>query len=133
MSMMNQKHWLEKFSWDVIVEMNRQACQAGKVVHEPKPEGHDQTRATWETAMGREQTFREAVEVCRECHRLAPFRYFNGNTFAGIARVLSQEVCKGMGPTKALMFRNAVGHYVAGVIGSEEFDQVSGRIMAEQK
>ena len=30
----------------------------------------------------------EAADLCRECHRLAPFCNFNGNTFAAIARSL---------------------------------------------
>lgn len=34
----------------------------------------------------------EAVELCRQCHRLAPFRNFNGNAFAAIARQLTQRL-----------------------------------------
>jgi len=130
---MDRKRWLEKFAWTVVVEMNRQACLAGKVAHEPRADGHEKARSAWEAAMQQEQTFREAVELCRECHRLAPFAFFNGNTFAGIARVLGQQVSTEMGTTKALMFRNAVGHYVAGVIDAKEYDHICGRIMSDSK
>lgn len=30
----------------------------------------------------------EAADLCQECHRLAPFCNFNGNTFAALARSL---------------------------------------------
>jgi hypothetical protein len=87
-----KKRWLEKFTWDIIVEMNRQACEAGQAVHKPSQDGYDKGRTIWEETISQEQTFRDIVEICRLCHRLAPFCYYNGSVFTGIARTLSDQI-----------------------------------------
>ncbi|WP_176159155.1 hypothetical protein [Prosthecobacter debontii] len=33
----------------------------------------------------------DAINLCRRCHRLASFCFYNGNTFAAIARSLIQK------------------------------------------
>jgi hypothetical protein len=58
------------------------------------------------------------VELCRQCHRLAPFCFYNGNTFAGIIR----DVVRGLElpDDKAFVIRSLAGHIVAGVSTGEE-------------
>jgi hypothetical protein len=126
---MEKRRYLEKFRWDVVVEMNRRACEAGKVDHKFSPEGYTQAKSVWEETCSREQTFRETVEICRLCHRLAPFLFFNGSVFTGIARVLCNQVIGDANPTKAFMFKSAVGHYVAGVIGQQALDDIFRRVV----
>jgi hypothetical protein len=126
---MDKKRWLEKFTWDIVVEMNRQACEAANAVHKLSPEGSEKARAIWEETIPKEQNFREVVEICRLCHRLAPFNYYNGSVFTGIARTLSDEIGKKISPTKAFMFRSAIGHYVAGVIGAQALDDIFRRVV----
>jgi hypothetical protein len=63
---------------------------------------------------------REALDLCRKCHQLAPFCFYNGNTFAAIGRTIIQEILKKLPPVKAHNFRSVVGHYIAGTIGSRE-------------
>ncbi len=60
----------------------------------------------------------EAVSLCRQCHRLAPFCFYNGNTFAGIIR----DVIHGLGlpAEQAFVVRSLAGHIVAGVSTGEE-------------
>lgn len=60
----------------------------------------------------------EVVEVCRKCHRLAPFTNFNGNTFAAIARILVRRL--ELAPEKEFLIRSLAGHIVAGVASEEE-------------
>lgn len=60
----------------------------------------------------------EAVEICRKCHRLAPFTNFNGNTFAAIARILVKR--GGFAAEDETLARSLAGHIVAGVAGDEE-------------
>lgn len=128
---MQKKAWLEKFTWDVVTELNRQACEVGKMAHKPSEgNGFQDTRALWDQSLVGPMTFRETVELCRKCHRLAPFAFFNGNTFAGIARTLCKEASDGISPTKAFLVRSAVGHYVAGVIDAKEFDEIFERALA---
>jgi len=64
----------------------------------------------------------EAVELCRKCHRIAPFCFFNGNTFAAIARTCI-VLASGLSSTDQYLLKNIVGHLVAGTAKSEEEQQ----------
>ena len=66
----------------------------------------------------------EVIEVCRKCHKLAPFCFYNGNTFTAIGRILIVNVMKELSPEKAHTFRSVVGHYIAGTIGKAELDEM---------
>jgi hypothetical protein len=67
-------------------------------------------------------TLAAAVDICRRCHRLAPFCFYNGNTFAAIMRdaVLALD----LKPEEAHVVRSLVGHIVAGVASTEEEDAI---------
>jgi hypothetical protein len=54
----------------------------------------------------------EAADLCRECHRLAPFCNFNGNTFAAIARSLMDSLK--LQADKAQRFQSGVRRRVGG-------------------
>ena len=56
--------------------------------------------------------------LCRQCHRLAPFCFYNGNTFAGIIRDVIQGL--GLPPDQSYVVRSLAGHIVAGVSTGEE-------------
>lgn len=60
----------------------------------------------------------EAVHLCRRCHKLAPFCFYNGNTFAAIIR----DVINGLHlpSDKKYVVRSIAGHIVAGVATIEE-------------
>lgn len=60
----------------------------------------------------------EAVELCRRCHRMAPFCFYNGNTFAAIIRDVILTL--GLSPERAYIVRSLAGHIVAGVVTAEE-------------
>ncbi len=93
-------------------------CQAKKALHKPTSDGHDRTRQLWEERCLKPMRLDEAVELCRQCHRLAPFCFYNGNTFAGIIR----DVVRGLElpAEKAFVIRSLAGHIVAGVSTGEE-------------
>ena len=76
--------------------------------------------AFWEEARQREMGLFEAIEVCRICHRLAPFTNFNGNTFAAIARILVKRL--NLESTQEQLARTLAGHIVAGVASDEEIE-----------
>lgn len=59
-----------------------------------------------------------AIELCRKCHRLAPFTNFNGNTFSAIARVLVRRL--NLPQEEEHIVRSLAGHIVAGVAGADE-------------
>jgi hypothetical protein len=118
------QRWLEPFSWSAVTDNNAAICQAKSALHKPTSEGHEPARHLWENARTRKTSLIAALDICRECHRLAPFCSYNGNTFAGIARALIYPLLEQLDAPTSLIVRNAVGHYVAGTIGRLEMEQV---------
>jgi hypothetical protein len=113
--------WLKDFPWESVVLINEALCQAKKALHKPTSEGYQPTKARWESKQAMSLTLEEAVSLCRECHRLAPFYFYNGNTFATIARTACEKVS--LPPSEAYLLRSIAGHIVAGTDQEEERKQ----------
>ncbi len=110
--------WLADLPWDLVIYQNVALCEAKYAHHGLSSDGHDEARRLWEQSMNQPISLVEVVELCRTCHRLAPFTNFNGNTFAAIARVLIDSL--DLPPDRAAVVRSLVGHIVAGVASNEE-------------
>lgn len=110
--------WLEPFSWEFVIAQNEILCQKKNAHHGPTSDGHVSGKDLWEASRSRTISLFEAVEICRKCHRLAPFTNFNGNTFAAIARILIRRL--ELEPEEESVVRSIVGHIVAGVASEEE-------------
>jgi hypothetical protein len=115
-----KKPWLKDWPWQTVISINAALCKEKKALHKPTSDGFDAARKIWETARDRELTLRETLDLCRKCHKLAPFCFYNGNTFAAIGRTLIVEILQTLPPDKAHNFRSVVGHYIAGTIGPKE-------------
>ena len=102
----------------------RRAVQGKNALHKPTSDGYAATQKLWETSRARELTLRETLDICRQCHKLAPFCFYNGNTFVAIGRTMIQDALKKMSPVKAHGFRSVVGHYIAGTAGADELSKV---------
>jgi len=113
-----KRAWLELFDWEFVTATNAALCQPKKALHKPTTDGHDRTRELWEKNRLREMFLDEAADLCRECHRLAPFCNFNGNTFAAIARSLVDTLK--LKPDEAHVIRSLLGHVVAGTASDVE-------------
>jgi hypothetical protein len=74
----------------------------------------------WEQSRMSEMTLVEMVDLCRRCHRLAPFTNYNGNTFSAIARFLVDALPHPSG--SLAVARSLAGHIVAGVASEEEVE-----------
>lgn len=110
--------WLTPFSWEVVTAQNAVLCNAKSALHKPTSEGHDTTRALWESRHRESMPLDEAVELCRQCHRLAPFCFYNGNTFASIVALVIRTM--NLPADQAVVVRSLAGHIVAGVSSDEE-------------
>lgn len=117
------KLWLEGWPWETVVTINAGLCKEKKALHKPTSEGYDVARSLWEESRSISLSLRQTLEICRRCHKLSPFCFYNGNTFAAIGRIIVQDVLHKMPPVKAQAFRSVVGHYIAGTAGEEELDQ----------
>ena len=79
-----RRTWLADYSWEFVTAQNAALCAAKQALHKPTSDGHAATMQLWETRHREPMHLDEAVELCRRCHRLAPFCFYNGNTFAAI-------------------------------------------------
>jgi hypothetical protein len=118
-----KKRWLKDWPWETVVTINAGLCKEKNAVHKPTSDGHAPAHELWETSCNRELSLREVLDICRQCHKLAPFCFYNGNTFAAIGRTLIQELLQKMPPVKAHGFRSVVGHYIAGTAGADELSK----------
>jgi hypothetical protein len=120
----NQKQWLSAVPWESVVTLNNALCQAQKVEPLKNARNHDKARQLWERSSQKQLTVEEAFTACRDCHELAPFTFNNGNTFAAIGRTLVEDHLNEMPPVEAQIFRTTIGHYIVGLIGRKEMQQV---------
>ncbi len=108
------KPWLAQFDWEVVTEINRGLCRKKDALHKPTSDGYAPAKTLWEGNQSRELELTDAVEICLKCHRLAPFCFYNGNTFAAIARDFVLELSPNLPADRAHVLRSIVGHIVAG-------------------
>ncbi len=71
----------------------------------------------------------DAIEVCRKCHRIAPFTNFNGNRFRAISRTMVANA--GFENLDQALARSLAGHIVAGV--AEEGEVEAFRKLCERR
>lgn len=110
--------WLQTYSWEFITLQNAMLCQAKSALHKPTSDGHAATKELWESRFQTEMRLDEAINLCRRCHRMAPFCFYNGNTFAAVARDVIQNLA--LHADEAYIIRSLAGHIVAGVATEEE-------------
>ncbi len=114
--------WLKFIDWQTTVLLNAQICAAHTAAHGPTSDGYASTEAYWKANHQRELTLSEAIEICRRCHRLAPFCNYNGATFMVIIRDCISQFT-GITAQQAAVIRSIAGHMVAGTATPEEIAQ----------
>ncbi len=110
--------WLAPFTWEIVTAQNAVLCQAKGALHKPTSDGHDVTKRLWERRHRESMRLDQAVDLCRRCYRMAPFCFYNGNTFVSVIAVVIRKL--ELTPAKAYVVRSLAGHIVAGVATSEE-------------
>ncbi|AHF93984.1 hypothetical protein OPIT5_02135 [Opitutaceae bacterium TAV5] len=127
-----ERGWLAGLPWESVIAINAALCAEGNAQHGCTSEGGYEAASTaWENARkaGR-MHFAELAVLCKECHRLSPFLFYNGNTFVVIIRRLCSELPLGA-PGQAAV-RQIAGHMVAGVLPPEEERQFIRRLRSRK-
>jgi hypothetical protein len=119
-----KQRWLKDWPWQTVVTINAGLCKEKSASHKPTSDGYEPAKKLWEESRPCELTLRETLDLCRQCHKVAPFCFYNGNTFAAIGRTIIQDLLRKMPPMRAHSFRSVVGHYIAGTIGKAELNKV---------
>jgi len=108
--------FLKNWSRELVVRANRAACERGLAQHGFNPEAEKACSIRWEEKRAADQTLTELFDLLREFHRAAPFLFFNGNTFADIARTICGALFADLPAIRRREVVSAVAHYVAGVL-----------------
>lgn len=118
------KNWLEVVPWETVVSINAALCEARNALHKPTSDGYAPAKTLWEKNRSREISFPDLLELCFQCHRLAPFCNYNGNTFVTIVKTLMADELKRLPPDEAHVLRSIAGHIVAGTATNIEVKQL---------
>jgi hypothetical protein len=94
----------------------RGACARGGAQHGFNRETQEATAREWEEKRNVILSLGDTLDFLRHCHRRAPFLFFNGNTFADIARQLAAALFADLSVGRRREATSAVAHYVAGVL-----------------
>jgi hypothetical protein len=127
------KPWLAAFDWNLVTEINRGLCRQKNALHKPTSDGHLPAKTLWEKNQFAKISLTDALAVCQKCHRLAPFCFYNGNTFAAIARDFISELSPSIAPDQAYVLRSIAGHIVAGTATDIEQKQLDSMLAALKK
>ncbi|HEX4140544.1 MAG TPA: hypothetical protein VHY09_09370 [Candidatus Methylacidiphilales bacterium] len=127
---MDPKPYLASTSWADIEKINAALSKAGG--YEPgRGESYETAHLLWEKTHNQPLTFMQAADLCLECHRIAPFQYFNGNTFASCARVALAPALDALDYKKQTFSRAALAHFIAGTIDRSELIAIVPPVLGE--
>jgi hypothetical protein len=107
---------LKNWSWELVIRLNRGACERGRAQHGFNREAHGKVAAEWEEKRQESLSLAELLDFLRHCHRAAPFLFFNGNTFADVSRQVSQAAFAEFALSRRREAVSAIAHFVAGVL-----------------
>jgi len=111
-----------------VTSLNAAICAKTHSLHKPSSDGYSECKVLWESEFCKAASFLEILELLLACHRLSPFCFNNGNTFAAIARTAIMQLDLDANATIAL---TAAGHYVAGVLRLDELTAALAEVTIE--
>ena len=112
--------------WQSVIRHNRGVCERGRAQHGTNSESFKAVSQEWEQKRRLESAWERRLDFLRACHRRAPFLFFNGNTFADIARTFSDYLFAELPHGRRREATSVVAHYVAGVLDRESMSANSG-------
>jgi hypothetical protein len=124
------KSWLQVVPWEVVVAINAALCEARKALHQPTSDGYAPAKELREKNRLMKISLPELLQLGFQCHRLAPFCNYNGNTFVTIVKTLLDAELKRMPPDQSFIVRSIAGHIVAGTASDIERKQPDTLLIA---
>jgi hypothetical protein len=127
------RSWLQIVPWETVVSINAALCDARNALHKPTSDGYAPAKELWEKSRSRKLSLTEVLQIGFQCHRLAPFCNYNGNTFVTIVKTLLDDTLKDLPADKAHILRSIAGHIVAGTATNIERKQLDSLLAALEK
>jgi len=118
-SLQGRAPFLQNWDWQSVVRINERLCRGGGAQHGKNSETYARCQAEWIQGHGQERSLLETLDWLRSYHRKAPFLFFNGNTFAEIARTLTDALFAEFPRARRREAASLAAHYVAGVLDRE--------------
>ena len=110
---------LANWDWQSVIRINERLCRGGRAQHGKNSETHARCEKDWDEGRRQERSLPETLDWLRSFHRKAPFLFFNGNTFAEIARTLTDALFAEFPRGRRREAASLAAHYVAGVLDRE--------------
>jgi hypothetical protein len=114
--------FIKNWDWQFVADFNRGSCERGKAQFGNNSEAHERVRQRWEAAHSQVLTLGETLDFLLQCHRTAPFLFFNGNTFGEIARRIVDAVFVEFPLSRRREAASLAAHYVAGVLDRKSME-----------
>jgi hypothetical protein len=114
--------FIKNWDWQFVTSFNQGSCERGKAKFGHNSEAHAKVRQHWETLHTQVLTLGEALDFLLQCHRSAPFLFFNGNTFGEIARRIVDAVFMEFPLSRRREAASLAAHYVAGVLDRQSIE-----------
>jgi hypothetical protein len=114
--------FIKNWGWEFVSGYNRGACERGKAQFGHNSEAHERIQQRWEALHTQALTLGETLEFLLQCHRAAPFLFYNGNTFGEIARRIVDAVFAEFPLSRRREAASLAAHYVAGVLDGKSME-----------
>src|SRR5213596_2797622 len=116
--------FLKNRSWELVVGLNRAACARGGAQHGFNRETQETCASEWKAKQEEVLSLAETIDFLRQCHRRAPFLFFNGNTFADVGRQIAAALFADLPTSRRREVMSAIAHYIAGVLDRESMVEI---------
>ena len=103
--------------------LNKRLCDESSAACGRTSEGYEKAKNLWEQRLPI-MPVNEVLELARNCHKIAPFLNYNGNTFVATVGYLINRQIK-MPAVKLAVLRSLSGHFIAGTITVAEKGMLS--------
>jgi hypothetical protein len=130
-SLQGRAAFLAHWDWQSVVRLNERLCGSRRAQHGKNSETHAACEKEWREGVQAERTLLETLDWLRSFHRKAPFLFFNGNTFAEIARTLTDAFFAEFPHSRRREAASLAAHFVAGLLDQKSV--VSGIISLAEK
>ena len=111
-----QAAFLKDWSWELVVSLNRGACEQGAAQHGFNRETLVATASEWADRHQQEFSFFELVEFLQQCHRSNPFLFLNEHTFAEIGRQVATAHFAEIPKARRREIAGTLGDHILGLV-----------------
>ncbi len=115
-SLQGRAPFLQNWDWQSVVRLNERLCRGKRAQHGQNSETYTGCEGEWSQGSRKERSLLETLDWLRSFHRKAPFLFFNGNTFAEIARTFTDTLFAEFPGARRREAASLAAHYVAGVM-----------------